>query len=177
MKQNAFRGKLTGPLGESSAKGDGWYWRLIFKWEDAHGNTIHITDPVTVRDDTGCGPLILNHRLWLELGEPEYIIKQGNGFGYRIQHLLITDDAAGENKWFWKVAGLDMGWIEFRPLFFREQAGVGAADLSLITTFGWKAQALLGEIGVGFLQKDYRRGIALTEETAHIGVTDIWRKK
>lgn len=70
-----------------------------------------------------------------------------------------------------------MGWNEFSPLFFQEHAGVGAADLSLFTTLELKALALLGKIGVSFLQKDYRRGIAMTEETAHIGVTDLWRKK
>ena len=70
-----------------------------------------------------------------------------------------------------------MEWVEFIPLFFQDQAGLGASDLSLLTTLGWKAQALLGEIGVGFLQNGYRREIALTEETAHIGVTDLWRKK
>jgi hypothetical protein len=164
--------EANGIVGESSPNGDGWYWQLRIKWTDPSGNTIHITNPVVARDDTGCGPLILNDALYKELGQPECEIKGGRGFGYEIPHLVMTTEAKQESRFWWKLDGVEMKWIEFAPIFFRETDK--ANDLASLPTLGWKTQALLGGEKMMFLQKGYRRFVAASKRAAQKVVEELY---
>ena len=161
-------------LGETSPRGDGWYWRIQIRWADDNDRTIHITAPVVARDDSGCGPLILSATLWLELGQPETRIREGNGFGYRIPHRVLTEDARAENKYSYRLVGVDMEWKPFFPIFFEEHQAVAGADLSLLSTLGWKEQAKLADDGIGFVQKGYKRCAVWSREAGTSVVKKMW---
>lgn len=152
-----MRGRCAdGVLGETSARGDGYYWGMEYKVTDVDGNILTKTDPIhpeMARDDTGAGRLILAPNLYRVLGEPKTRIAHGMGFGYRIQHLVLHPDAKAAFKYYYRIVGLPMKWEEFEPVFFQDNPNAAARDLALMSTYGWKPQAVLGEKGVGFLRK------------------------
>jgi hypothetical protein len=68
-----------------------------------------------------------------------------------------------------RLVGVDMEWKPFFPIFFVEHQAVGDADMSLLSTLGWKEQAKLADDGIGFVQKGYKR-FAVWSREAGTGV-------
>lgn len=141
------------------------------KWESADGKTL---DPFVARDDTGCGPIVLNHRLYLELGEQKVDVRYGRGFGYRVPHHVLCEEARADNKFFWRVEGVQMDWVEFNPISFCEGTGFAPTDLALMPTFGWRGQAVVGESGIVFIHKGYKKLLAKAEAAAHSVISNMY---
>ena len=64
--------------------------------------------------------------------------------------------------------------MAFRPMFFNPPLP-GANDLSLMCTLGWKGQAMLGDMDIGFVQKGGRRLMGSGGVAAADCVTDLWK--
>jgi hypothetical protein len=53
----------------------------------------HITELVVAGDYTsGRGSMILNHLSFMKVGQPETVIREDNGFGYRIPHHVTAEN-------------------------------------------------------------------------------------
>jgi hypothetical protein len=169
--------RLTVILGETGKGGDGWYWRLEVKWEDGDGNVLHITPPFVARDDTGCGPLVLNNSLYLQLGELKTALRFGRGFNYRIPHGVLTKEEKGNNIFYWRVAEMGMEWLKFEPVFFMPAVEIGEdVGLASMPTLGWKAQAAAGKEGVGFVQRGYGRMMGMGQTAMQAAVKQLYMK-
>jgi hypothetical protein len=91
--------------------------------KDADGNVVVTISPaksIVARDDSGAGPFILSSDLYYIFHAPEMTIRQGLDFDYKISHLILTEEAKGINKYFFKLMRIDVAWKEFTPVFFLE---------------------------------------------------------
>ena len=146
---------------------------------DKTGNILIATDqssPIVARDDLGATSFILSHEYYLFFGAPESVIRLGQGFGYQIPHRRITIEATSRFDFWYKLEGLDMDWEKFMPLFFLEPEPDNERDLSLQSTFGWKAQAALERSGIGFIHFGRERYIVSSKEAGEKVVQDLWKK-
>jgi hypothetical protein len=142
--------RLTVILAEAEETGDGWYWRLQVKWEDAAVNVRNVTAPFSARDDTGCGPLVLKIGLYLQLGESQMSLKFGRGFHDRIPHGVLTEEEKAQNRYLWWVGGMQMESLKFEPVFFLPEASAEDAGLASLPTLGWNTQPAAGTLGQRF---------------------------
>jgi hypothetical protein len=71
---------------------------------------------------------------------------------------------------------MEMEWLNFEPVFFLEGKKDGDPGLALLPTLGWKAQAALGDQGIGFLQKGYRRVMAKGEREICEATKELYRE-
>jgi hypothetical protein len=145
---------------------------------DADGNIVVTTDPakpIIARDDSRAGPFILSSDLYYIFHAPEATILQGHGFGDRILYLVLSEEANATNKFFFKLVGIDMAWKEFIPVFFMENNQAHERDLSLLTTFGWKLAASLGEEGIGFIRVGYQRYAVGSKKAAKDCIEKIFK--
>ena len=108
------------------------------------------------------------------LGNPTTELAHGQGFGYRIPYLVLTPEAKAAFKFFYKIAGMQMDWKEFTPIFFQDNLQADPNDLALLCTFGWKPQAALSDDGMGFVHRGYKRYIVSGQAAAEDCVKDLW---
>lgn len=163
-------------LAEVSPKGDGYYWKLDLKMTRSSGETLYsTTTPITARDDLGAGPIILSSQIYFSFGCPSTQIRNGRGFGYSIPHLVLTRDSRTKYKFYFKLDGMEMEWKEFEPVFFEQAENPDPNDLALISTFGWKQQAALGAMGIGFVHKGYTRFAVSGLKAAADCTESLWR--
>jgi hypothetical protein len=158
---------------------DGYYWRVHFKMTDGDGNTLITTDqssPIVCRDDLGATSFILSHDLYHYFGEPGAMIKYGNGFGYQIPHLKLTDASKEQFKFFYKVDGLLMKWEAFVPAFFSDAGADDYKDLTCRSTFGWKPHAALGDSGIGIIHMGTRRYMVSRKNAAEKVAQYLWKE-
>ena len=158
---------------------DGYYWRVHIKLTDHHNNTLIKTDhstPIVVRDDLGATSFILSHNWYRYFGEPDTTLKFGRGFGYSIPHRKLTDGAKASSKFWYKLDGLNMDWECFEPLFFLDQEPNNGQDLASFCTFGWKPQAALKSLGIGFVHLGIECYIVSGRESAEKVVKEMWKE-
>jgi hypothetical protein len=108
------------------------------------------------------------------LGNPKTDIAHGRGFGNQIPHLVLTQEAKAAFRFFYKIAGMQMEWKEFTPVFFQDNPEADPKDLALLCTFGWKHQAALSDDGMGFIHKGYKRYVVSGKAVAEGCVKDLW---
>lgn len=140
------------------------------------GETLYsTTTPIIARDDLGAGPLILSSQVYFSFGCPPTKIRNGRGFGYSIRHLVLTAASKMKYKFYFKLDGMEMEWNEFEPVFFEEAENSHPRDLALISTLGWKQQAALGTVGIGFVHKGYTRYAVSGLKAATDCTESLWR--
>ena len=148
----------------------------MFKMAHSNGATMFTTtSPVVARDDIGAGPFILNNDMCFFFGCPPTEARYGRGFTNVIPHLVLTPEAKEEYKFYYKFDGLRMEWKEFIPIFFQAGDDLDPKDLSLMCTLGWKAQADLGDKGIGFIQKGYTRYVVSGLNAAKDCSEELWK--
>ena len=126
------------------------------------------------RDDLGAGPFILSSDMYNILGAPKTETAHARGFGYSIPHRVLHPTAKTAFRFYYKIVGITMEWKVFTPVFFQENANAEPGDLTLMNTFGWKAQADLSEDGIGFIHKGYKRYVVYTDDTTEDCVKSVW---
>ena len=153
---------------------------MPFKWENTKGHILYqtnISEAILARDDTGCSSMVLEANLYLTFGEPPTEIHLGHGFGYRVKHLKLMPEVLEENKYFFKLVGVEMEWVPFIRLFWAQEDNQEQRDLARKTTFGWRPIIQVGDDGeMGFVQKGAQK-FAVKSSDDMIQLAKLWKSK